>query len=140
MICLRKFMEDLKVKNEKQVITNTVMFDTVWSVIEKIDELKEVIDILDYHIAEKYAVTYVMNDMEVVALVNTGGSEGIYIDVYLTHHERVGEKIKLGTIKTLREDLEAYMLMGKLAGALTIVSENFLNYNYDEINKQNGME
>lgn len=66
--------------------------------------------------------------------VNIGASEGIYIDAYIDGYFRQGavpEHRSIGTIKTLREDLDAFKIMGEAAGALTYYAYHYLNKHLD---------
>ena len=75
-----------------------------------------------------------------------GGSEGIYIDCWLsgeyTETERKvyshskGEvetetRRHVGTLKTLRDDLEAMQIMGELCGSLVYYAHKYVNQNID---------
>lgn len=136
MIVLKDFKEKLTAEENKSTITNLDMFNSVWEVVQEIEELKECVSILDYALGERRYQHNLDCDYEkVVAVVSTGGSEGIYIDFYLIHYEN-NTKMNLGTFKTLNEDMSAYMLMGKLAGALTIIAENYMWLNSKKIMKQ----
>ena len=65
------------------------------------------------------------------ASVNYGGSEGIYIDCYLTgkFDESGRFVLPIGTIKTLKRDLEAAKIMGELCGVLTYYASQYVNQN-----------
>ena len=66
--------------------------------------------------------------------VNIGASEDIYIDAYIDGYFRQGavpEHRSIGTIKTLREDLDAFKIMGEAAGALTYYAYHYLNKHLD---------
>lgn len=59
------------------------------------------------------------------------GCEGIYIDCYLhgKFDDSGRDKLHIGTIKTLREDLDACKLMGKLCGILMYHAFQYINKN-----------
>lgn len=65
------------------------------------------------------------------ASVNYGGSEGIYIDCYLRgkFDESGRSVLHVGTLKTLRRDLEAAKIMGELCGALMHHASEYVNQN-----------
>jgi hypothetical protein len=80
------------------------------------------------------------------ALAQFGGSEGIYIDVWLsgdfTEDERkiinynTGQlerewRRNIGTFKTLKTEIESMMIMGELCGALTYYASQYVNQNID---------
>ena len=126
--------ELLKVDNKNAfTITTEDMFQKVWQLIKKLPELKKVVKIIDYAISDGYkeCVCSVVGTCNVFAVVNTGGSEGIYINYYLEKNDPEDTRVLwLGTIKTLEEDMDAYIKMGMLSGALTKIGELFLFYNF----------
>ena len=65
------------------------------------------------------------------AIVRCGGSEGIYIDCCLRgkFDESGRSVLHVGTLKTLREDLEALQIMGELCGTLTYYANQYVNQN-----------
>ena len=65
------------------------------------------------------------------AVVCYGGSEGIYIDCFLRgkFDESGRSVLHVGTLKTLRRDLEALQIMGELCGTLTYYAGRYVNQN-----------
>lgn len=65
------------------------------------------------------------------AIVNYGGSEGIYIDCCLRgkFDESGRSVLHVGTLKTLRRDLEALQIMGELCGTLTYYANQYVSQN-----------
>lgn len=65
------------------------------------------------------------------AVVNYGGSEGIYVDCCLRgKFDKSGRSVlHVGTLKTLRRDLEALQIMGELCGTLTYYANQYVNQN-----------
>lgn len=65
------------------------------------------------------------------AVVNYGGSEGIYIDCCLRgkFDESGRSVLHVGTLKTLRQDLEALQIMGELCGTLTYYAGQYVDQN-----------
>lgn len=112
-------------------VTTEDMFRVVWQFVSCMSELKEEVESLDYAIAGSGAKPKLCDiaELDVVALVNTGGSEGVYIDWYL-YDRKENQRHKVGTLKTLEEGMEAYIKMGKLSGILTWASEYFLCCNF----------
>lgn len=97
--------------------------------------------ILDYILpcahetGRKEQVELTAYEFDFEARLNWGGSEGIYIDCYLTgkFDESGRFVLPIGTIKTLKRDLEAAKIMGELCGVLThyasqCVNQNLLRY------------
>lgn len=126
--------------------TNVSMGETVKKVVEALEWLKEDLAILDYWLVKDYHPMMLSENpkkncfMDVQAIVNTGGSEGIYVDVAV--RQRIYEDgslnyISLGTLKTLEDSLEAYASMGRLAGVITAVAEKYWLINGDVIEEQN---
>ena len=64
-------------------------------------------------------------------MVNYGGSEGIYIDCCLRgkFDESGRSVLHVGTLKTLRRDLEALQIMGELCGTLTYYANQYVSQN-----------
>lgn len=66
--------------------------------------------------------------------VNIGACEGICIVAYIDGYFRQWagpEHRSIGIIKTLREDLDAFRIMGEAAGALTYYAYHYLNKHLD---------
>lgn len=66
-----------------------------------------------------------------VPVISFGGSEGIYVDLYLDgDFDGSGFKqTKIGVFKTLRTDLDACRLMGQLCGVLMYHESDYVNKN-----------
>lgn len=111
----KKLYPLLKVVEEEKYHTD-VIFQTIDECLRKQEILNDVYEILDYGKAS-FRVTELEpeKDYELHCQVNIGGSEGIYMDVYLMGPSC--ERISIATYKTLEDDLEASVRMGKLAGA-----------------------
>ena len=120
--------------------TNVSMGESIKKSVEKIEWLKDDLSILDYwNIGGWRQVEIIKNkdcNMDIQAIVNTGGSEGIYIDVAVRQHiyeDGSIQRIPLMTLKTLEESLKAYGAMGRIAGVITAVAETFLSVNWNVI-------
>jgi hypothetical protein len=70
-------------------------------------------------------------EFDMLPIVNFGGSEGIYIDCSLRgkFDDSGRNSLHIGTLKTLRTDLDACKVMGELCGALMYHSSRFVNEN-----------
>lgn len=96
-----------------------------------------IFDILDYGIPSKTweklsDIRYLDNWSRIKADACPGGSEGMYLDIYLvTFCEDTKEYISTNmfTFKTLEEGPEAYAAMGALGGMISYIIEMFLIYN-----------
>ena len=109
-----------------QTWTNQKLFEQIVENLRKNDELP---DILEYHMPaffEKEITTY--EDVCLGSLY-LGGSEGIYVDVYL---EGRVYSIKLGTFKTLRDDYESWCIMAKLMADFQWECTVFINNHIEE--------
>lgn len=77
--------------------------------------------IIDYILPDEYQdVPITKYEFDFVPEISFGGSEGIYIDCYLSGEfaDHKTKPLKVGTIKTLNTDLEACKRMGELCGVL----------------------
>ena len=126
--------------------TNVDMGNKIKEVLYSLDWLGNDLQILDYVLAaerdcqELTEVEGVDCFVDIQAIVNTGGSEGIYIDVVLRRKylrdSRAMDLIPVMTLKTLDESLEAYASMGKLSGVITALGEWFVYANWKLIERE----
>lgn len=117
--------------------TTNDLFMNVMREARKAGVLKPLDEIKDYELPranEVYATDALcLSDysFNVISIVTPGTSEGIYIDAYIDGIFVDGQakpmRRNIGTIKTLREDLEAYQIMGEVAGALTYFTYLYVN-------------
>lgn len=92
--------------------------------------------ILDYYLpcehetGRKEGVKLTAYDFEFVPILKYG-SEGIYIDCYLDgkFDESGRFSLRVGSLKTLRRDLEAEKIMGELCGVLHYYENQYVNKN-----------
>lgn len=118
-------------------ITADGMFKKVDEYLRTIEGLAEAFSHLEYALGERHDNSFsvlVSSGKEIYeaqAIVNAGGSEGIYIDcyIYAENIEAVNEKYHIGTYKTLNEDMTAYIEMGMIAGAFTNAGNIYLSLN-----------
>ena len=106
--------------------TNIKLFEQI---VENLREQGAFPDILEYHMPaffEKEITTY--EDVCLGSLY-LGGSEGIYVDVYL---EGRTYSIKLGTFKTLKDDYESWGIMAKLMADFQWECTVFINNHIEE--------
>ena len=140
---------EVLVQEKKEGIINTrVMMKTVMDIIKQMPELEDIVNGLDYVSTE--SIIHDRNDniypkletseYVVEAIVNEGGNEGVYIDCFLTAETArwsPENRLRLATIKTLREGLGTHMEMGRLAGAITYIGDWYLCVNCRRIESQN---
>ena len=107
------------------------LYKKIWSYVSTLESLKESIEIIEYALPYRFPQTIPSGCVEFTAIVNTGGNEGIYIDLCLTYENEKKERqlLNVGVIKTLCEDMDSYIKMGMIAGALTLSANNYLMLN-----------
>lgn len=105
------------------------VFTKIFAVMTDMPELKEARQVLDYAIGTRQdhpCSIWVSGGLKTV--ISAGASEGIYIDLAL--EDEAGRELDFGTMKTLREDLTGYIVMGTLAGAFTGLYELWREANW----------
>lgn len=126
----REIREYIRNHLPKEKILASSIFDTVINCLkETSDEYNEVAKTLDYALPVSYNDGYVTEDFDDISpqvLVSAGGSEGVYIDVYIYSRYDQPHRYNIGTLKTLDEGFQAYINMGKLSGMITYVLETYL--------------
>lgn len=122
---------------KKHPLTAADMFRDIenWLKGNLAQETADIFGILDYALPDDRSPLlqdeYYPN---IIALVNTGGSEGIYIDFYyMLGEDKNRQRFRIGTFKTLDEGIKAYGLMGQLAGYLTFAGEHYIALNHKNI-------
>ena len=117
------------------------VFDKITEVMKSLPAMKDAMSCLDYALGEDYGSwakqPHTAEEWEEVyqcyGKVNTGGSEGVYIDVYCHENWKEISRTSFGTFKTLRDDFEAYLLMGQISGAFTALFEEWQWANRPEV-------
>lgn len=118
-------------KTRKKPYTNEELFGVIVDILKKKNLLP---DILDYHLAESMKVREIRTyEWDTIGIVNFGGSEGIYLDVYaqgeIGNDER---KVRLGTFKTLNTSREDFYIMAKLHTDFVFETKDFVNKHLDD--------
>ena len=130
----RKIRESLLKMDQPGPWTAKQVFDKIIDVMHLLPGMETAMRCLDYAMAEEYGEWAVKPHSaeaweEVYRCygeVNTGGSEGVYIDMYCHESFQAAiNRISFGTFKTLRDDFEAYILMGQISGAFTKLFEEW---------------
>lgn len=118
--------------SEKKTVQS--LFDTILKELSEQTVYSDAAEILDYNLcaSDNLDLSQIENiwDYQVVALLNTGGSEGIYVDLFLKPARSGEEKIDIGTWKTLDEGPAGYAKMGVIAGLLTYATEVWMYRNF----------
>lgn len=112
-------------------------------------DLAEIEPILDYYLPNDNESLHSREDgpltnyeFNFVPVISFGGSEGIYVDLYLDGDCDGGgfKRTELGVFKTLRDDLDACRLMGQLCGVLMYHGVDYVNKNLHRYTPQRELE
>ena len=111
--------------------TPKILIERVLELVKENGHYQEVEPILDYYLPSDAAIEFSNYEFDFCALVNPGGSEGIYVDVFLRGDFDQSEKkhCKIATFKSLNEDAGAFKVMGALCGVLTYYAGQYINSN-----------
>ena len=106
--------------------TYNELFDAVNACIKHEPMISDAVAILDYgmlsdHFNENDQIN---EESAVLCYVSTGGSEGVYVDCMIKSGDESPRH--LATYKTLDEGLDAYIKMGMIAGAFTLLAEEYI--------------
>lgn len=112
------------------------LFSTVIRLVKASGDFAKAEAILDYYLpceheeGRKEGVKLTAYEFNFEAVLNYG-CEGIYIDCYLSgkFDESGRHSLHVGTLKTLRRDLEAEKIMGELCGILHHCENQYVNQN-----------
>lgn len=120
-------MEETKIQRE----TPGSLFENVLQLIQENGHFAEAEEIIDYTLScrDSRQLTNYAFDFE--AIVLPGSNEGIYISCFLSgkFDDSGDSRCYAGTIKTLCEQVDAYRIMGALAGYLAYYSRKYVNDN-----------
>lgn len=116
--------------------TGGSLFSTVIRMAKANGDFAKAEAVLDYHLpceheeGQKEGVKLTAYEFDFVPILNYG-SEGIYIDCYLKgkFDESGRFSLHVGTLKTLKRDLEAEKIMGELCGILHYYENQYVNKN-----------
>jgi len=113
--------------------TPEILFRRVLALVQQNGYYDEAEVIMDYALPGDGKTEFSDYQFNFFAQVNMGGSEGIYIDCYLRgKFDQSGrETCKVGTFKTLKENMNAYRIMGALSGALIFYADQYVNAHID---------
>jgi len=127
--------------------TNKELMEITVRKIKETGDYSRAEKILDYFSPEDYKIIKLSNyEFNFCGTADFGGSEGIYLDCYLKgKFDNSGNDFcKMGTFKTLNDDLEGMKVMAELGGILNYYLSKFVNQNIksfmpDEELKQQAM-
>lgn len=112
--------------------TNMELMELIVDKVKKAGDYEKAEGILDYFLPEKYKVVRLTNyEFAFQGIADFGGSEGIYLDCWLKgEFDGSGDdRCKMGTFKTLSDDLESMKIMAELGGILNFHLSRFVNQN-----------
>lgn len=114
----------------KRPMTTAELFDRICEILKEKGRMPE---ILNYSLGAYHPEKITNYMFELRSNLDYGGSEGIYLDLWLDCFED-GEyrKKELGTFKTLRDDYEAMKLMGLLLVVFIVEEHAYVNANLDD--------
>ena len=109
--------------------TPGILFKRVLGLVEEHGHYEEARPIIDYALEEDTDQRALTDYRFNFRTALSPGCEGIYIDCFLDgKFDQSGKsKCRVGTIKTLREDVDAYRIMGALAGLMTAYAYKYVN-------------
>ncbi len=119
--------------------TPGMLFQNALRLVKEHGHYAEAEPIIDYALADRDERKLTNYGFDFRAVVSPGSSEGIYIDCYLEGRfdQSASTRCHAGTIKTLREDVDAYRIMGALTGYLTVYAHKYVNENLDRFEPDN---
>lgn len=114
----------------KKPMTTEELFNKICTILE---EKGKVPDILDYRLATSQPVPIKTYEFDLKNNLGYGGSEGIYLDLWINHFADGKWHIsELGTFKTLEEGNEAMHIMATLLADFVIEGTAYVNANLDD--------
>lgn len=120
--------------NSKSALKRPMTTEEFFNKICDILKAKELMpDILDYALPTHEPVPMKTYEFNIRNNLDYGGSEGIYIDLWIEYYQG-NERIQkgLGTFKTLREDREGMQIMGRLLADFVVEEHSYVNTNLDD--------
>lgn len=125
---MNKENKDKPVRNKP--MTTEEFFNRICDILRE----KELMpDILDYALATSDPVPMTTYEFSIRNNLDYGGSEGIYIDLWIEYYQDKEKVINgLGTIKTLRQDREGMQIMGKLLADFIVEENAYVNAHLDD--------
>lgn len=134
----QRYMEKPAFPNSKRD-TPGILFQKVLRLVQEHGHYKEAGAIIDYALPDKDERKLTNYGFDFLVVLAPGDSEGIYLDCYLAgKFDQSGEiRCHAGTIKTLCEDVDAYRVMGVLAGYLTVYAHKYVNDNIERFEPDN---
>ena len=117
---------------DNQRMTGGQLFERFMECARENDDAARFDEMCDYVLPEDMEKGKLCSyEFDMLPIVNFGCSEGIYIDCSLRgkFDESGRNSLHIGTLKTLRTDLDACKIMGELCGALMYHENSFVGEN-----------
>lgn len=117
---------------KKTPMTNGQLFDIINKQLEADGLIPE---ILDYSAVDRDSIPIKSYSFDVIGVVNFGGNEGIYLDVYAKGYVRnadAPETIRLGVYKTLDDSKAAFKIMSDLNAEFVFHARDYINAHLDD--------
>ena len=114
----------------KRPMTTAELFDKICAILKEKNKMP---DILDYGLAAHDPIPLKTCEFNLKSNLDYGGSEGIYLDLWIEYFEDDGRSLHdLGTFKTLEDDNEAMHIMADLLADFIIEEHAYVNANLDD--------
>lgn len=108
-------------------MTTTEFFDTISDILKEKDKIS---GILDYGLGTHNPILLKTCEFNLKSNLDYGGSEGIYLDLWIEYFEGNERSIHdLGTFKTLEDDDEAMHIMAYLLADFILEATDYIGRN-----------
>lgn len=116
----------------KRPMTTAELFNKICSILKEKNKLS---DILDYGLATHNSIPLKTCEFNLKSNLDYGGSEGIYLDLWIEYFEDDGRSLHdLGTFKTLEDDGNAMYTMAYLLADFILEASSYVSKNRDDFN------
>lgn len=111
-------------------MTTAELFQTVCGIL---DEKGMIPDILDYELPGHEPAEIKTCDYRIKNSLQYGGSEGIYLDLWIEYYEGGQKRCRsLGSFKTLEDDRKAMHVMANLLADFILEEHDYVKSHYDD--------
>ncbi len=118
---------------KKKLYNTGTLFAHIINLMNEEKTLPE--NMLDYYLPTRTIIPIKYYGFDIVGDLKFGGSEGIYLTMFLEGYitkDREHKKVHLGTFKTLREDRDSFKQMAILMADFIYIGRKFINDNIDD--------
>lgn len=123
---------------KKRLYTTATLFANVINKMKDENTLRD--DLLDYYLPTRTITPIKFYAFAIVGDLTYGGSEGIYLSMYVDgviDRNKGKERIHIGTFKTLRADRDALKEMAVLMADFIYNGTKFIDDNLDDFDHPN---